>query len=304
MKKYEITVFTPTYNRAYILRNVYESLLKQKFVYFEWLIVDDGSTDNTEELVKSFLEDKAFFDIVYVKKENGGQHTALNKAIELAQGEYLMIVDSDDYISENALERVSYWIHSLETSNELFCGVSGLKAFSNGSIVGKIWNRKEKYIDINPFHRAKYGLDGDKAEVFKIEVLKKFYPIPVFEDENDVEKGVLWNRVSNAGYKIRYFNEVIYFCEYLEDGMTKNIYKNWLKNFKGYTLWMKELIHSNISEIQQLKNTCMFVLLAQKKGMGIKEISNAINVNVFKVVLAIGIVTVYHKGIAQNKYAI
>lgn len=125
MYDYPLTVFTPTYNRAYIIKNVYDSLVLQTEKNFEWLVIDDGSSDNTEELIKSLIEEKKIH-IRYEKKENGGQHTALNRAIEEARGKMLMIVDSDDYLKPNAVERVLYWENTINDKGK-YAGVSGLK---------------------------------------------------------------------------------------------------------------------------------------------------------------------------------
>ena len=102
-----ITVFTPTYNRGYIIEKLYNSLVSQNYNEFEWLIVDDGSTDQTQELISNFIT-KGFIDIRYFKQENGGKHRAINKGVKLAKGELFFIVDSDDYLSNNALDRVLF----------------------------------------------------------------------------------------------------------------------------------------------------------------------------------------------------
>ena len=104
----KITVYTPTYNRANLLQNLYKSLLQQTYRNFEWLIIDDGSTDNTKQVVNGFIS-QGIIDIRYFYKQNGGQHTALNMGIEKAEGTLLMDVDSDDYLTDNALERIVYW---------------------------------------------------------------------------------------------------------------------------------------------------------------------------------------------------
>lgn len=142
----------------------------------------------------------------------------------MAQGEYLFILDSDDYLVLNALERIDFWIKTISGDNQ-FVGVSGLKMQPDGKIVGDKWSNINDYIDCTSFDKSKYKLNGDKAEAWRTDILKKFYPIPEFENENAVQKGVLWNRIANAGYLIRWFNESIYVCEYLDDGMTQNANK-------------------------------------------------------------------------------
>lgn len=270
----EITVFTPTYNRAYIIRDVYISLVKQTYRNFEWLVIDDGSSDNTEDIIKEFIQENKI-EIRYFKKENGGQHTALNKAIELAKGRLFMIVDSDDFLTDNALERIIYWEKTIQGKHG-YAGISGLKVYRNGKVIGNSWSSKANYIDATNFERKKFNLLGDKAEVYYLDVLKEFYPIPVYQGENDVEKAVLWNRIANAGLQIRWFNEGIYVCEYLEDGMTRNIQNNHLKNFQGYTCWKKELIDMQPSYFRVVAETSAYVEMAKKKGLSVKEMTVAL----------------------------
>ena len=280
----KITVFTPTYNRAYIIKNLYESLKRQTFRDFEWLVIDDGSVDDTETLIQRFISEEEI-EIVYIKKSNGGQHTALNLAIEHAKGRLLMIVDSDDYLTDNALERILYWEDTIEKKGE-YAGVSGLKAFPCGDAIGGIWKHNKNYVDATNLERKKYGLCGDKAEAYYVDVLKNFYPIPVFTGENDVEKGVLWNRIANAGYKLRWFNEKIYICEYLDDGMSKNIVANHLKNFQGYTCWRRELIDMQKSYLGVVRELSEFTYKACLKGYDSRRIGELMDRNLLTVWLA------------------
>ena len=278
-----ITVFTPTYNRAHLIGRVYDSLKAQTFKNFEWLVIDDGSTDDTEAVICRFMKEGTM-EIRYFKKENGGQHTALNRAIELAEGELLMIVDSDDYLKPNALERICYWRSTLGGA-EGFAGVSGLKVYEDGRTVGVTWNREENYIDATNFDRKKYNLMGDKAETYFTDVLKAYYPIPVFEGENDVEKAVLWNRIAHAGLKLRWFNEGIYVCEYLDDGMSKNIRNVHLRNFQGFTCWKKELIDMQDNYFGVVRETSAFVNTARAKGCDIQEMARLLERNVVTILL-------------------
>lgn len=280
----EITVFTPTYNRAYIIKNVYDSLLKQNYNNFEWLVIDDGSSDNTEELISSFMKENKI-DIVYIKKENGGQHTALNLAIEKARGRLIMIVDSDDYLTDNALKRVAYWESTIHGKDD-FAGVAGLKVNEAGEVIGDKWTIDNRFVDATNFQRKKCNLRGDKAEAYYTSVLKKYGPIPIFEGENDVEKAVLWNRIANDELKIRWFDEGIYICEYLKDGMSMNIEKNHLKNFQGFTCWKKELIDMQKSYIRVVAETSAYIGIAQKKGLSNREMAKALSRSVITIICA------------------
>lgn len=216
----KFTVFTPTYNRAYTLTRLYESLKAQTFKSFEWLVVDDGSTDNTEELIKSFIEEKPFFNIKYIKTENGGKHRAINRGIKYAEGELTFILDSDDYLTDNALERLDGVEKSIDNKDKgIFAGICGNKGYSEEKQVGT--SQKEKgYLDITMSEKNKHGISGDKAEVFYTCILKQ-YPFPEFPNENFLTESIVWDRISHDGYKLRYFDDIIYICEYLKDGLTK-----------------------------------------------------------------------------------
>ena len=122
----KITVFTPTYNRAYIIEKLYHSLQRQTFKDFEWIVVDDGSEDETEDLFKKIQKDKNLFEIRYIKQKNGGKHRAINKGIEIAKGELFFIVDSDDYLIDTALKTITEIEESIpENEKKQFAGVCG-----------------------------------------------------------------------------------------------------------------------------------------------------------------------------------
>ena len=135
MHKYFCTVFTPTYNRAELLRRLYESLVNQEFQDFEWVVVDDGSKDHTSDIVKEFMsEDK--IRIKYVRVENGGKHRAINKGLELAEGKAFAIVDSDDYLTTDALKKVKGWFDQIENNKERkFGGVAGSRGYNQTELI-------------------------------------------------------------------------------------------------------------------------------------------------------------------------
>lgn len=163
-----ITVFTPTYNRGKLLSRLYKSLLEQTFRDFEWLIVDDGSSDDTESIVKELM-DEGKLQIRYFKRENGGKHRAINKGVGLAKGELFFIVDSDDYLLENSLQLV--WNYASDImQDESFAGVAGSKCNPDGRKIGS--PAKYNILDTDSVsYREKYKMKGDEAEVFKTDVL-------------------------------------------------------------------------------------------------------------------------------------
>ena len=234
-----ITIFTPTYNRAYIIENVYKSLQKQTFKDFEWLVVDDGSTDNTETLFEAWKKEDNFFKIKYYKTKNGGKHRAINTGVKYAEGNMFFIVDSDDYILENALEKVNKWVKTLDGNVDAFCGIVG----NRGKNLKDIWGTTfEGYkLDSTYIDSIKNNITGDKAEIYFTDILRK-NKFPEFEGENFIQEGALWFELANQGYKLRYFNEIIYITEYLEDGLSANPTRMWEENPQGFAYVLNQQV--------------------------------------------------------------
>lgn len=229
-----ITIFTPTYNRRKLIEKLYQSLLSQTEKNFEWLVVDDGSTDDTEKYFTQLLSKHQPFHIRYIKQKNGGKHRAINNGVKKATGELFFIVDSDDYLTENAIDKTNQWVATLDDSRE-WAGISGLKGYSKDSVVGQ--RSEATYIDAKNSERRKYNLLGDKAEVYFTEVLKN-HPFPEIPGENFISEEIAWNAIARDGYYLRWFNEVIYICNYLEGGLTKDNFKD-KNNPQGRLLWAK-----------------------------------------------------------------
>lgn len=227
----KITVFTPSYNRGYIIENLYHSLQRQVMKDFEWIVIDDGSTDDTENQFKTILSEKNDFPITYRKVSNGGKHRAINKGVQMAKGELFFIVDSDDYLTDDALERIVAVEEGIPIEKKkFFAGVCGVKAYSKEKIIGTTF--EGEYLDITSLERPKYHVTGDKAEVFYTDLLRK-YPFPEFAGENFVTECVVWDRIAFDGYKLRFFNDIIYICDYLPDGLTAQGDSLFNKNPKG-----------------------------------------------------------------------
>lgn len=208
-----VTVITTTYNRAHLLPNLFESLKKQDDD-FKWLIIDDGSNDDTEEIVKGF---KADFNIRYIKKENGGKHTALNVGIREIDTELTFIVDSDDILLPNAIHDIKK-IHEKYRSNEKIGAYSFLRCYSNGKPIVPL--DKEEFIDSYIKYRIKARRHGDMAEVFKTKILKD-NSFPEFVGERFLSEDVVWIEISKK-YDFVFVNKAIYECEYLPGGLTAN----------------------------------------------------------------------------------
>lgn len=245
-----ITVFTPTYNRAYMLPKLFKSLLIQTDKNFEWIIVDDGSNDNTEKICNDWIKTCKDFKITYVKQKNQGKHIAINTGVKIAKGEMFFIVDSDDYLSMDAIENIEKFYKQIK-DNGKFVGVSGMKAFTNGNRIGG--NFPFTTIDCSMVDiRNKYKIKGDMAEAFKTNILQK-YPFPQFDDENFLSEGAVWNKIGSK-YLLRYFNKNIYFAEYIADGLTKSIHKKFRENPKGTMFVMIQAIRNkNVNILQKIK---------------------------------------------------
>ncbi len=263
----KLTIFTPTYNRAYILPKLYNSLKNQSNLEFEWLIVDDGSSDNTEELVKSFLAEHVL-DIRYYKKENGGKHRAINYAVNLAKGNFFFIVDSDDYLPQDSVSIILNYISQIEYFED-FAGVSGNRCYPDGSVVGG--DVSYDVLDTDTVSiREKYHVKGDMAEIWRTSILRQ-YPFPEFPGEKFMTEGIVWSEISRK-YILRYFNQNIYICDYLQDGLTKNIRKHHRKSPLGsmyiYAKYMKDERYSIMNRIKSAINYWRYTIPFKGKRDG------------------------------------
>ena len=229
-----LTIFTPTYNRSSTLLNLYHSLIQQTCQDFEWIIVDDGSTDNTEEQITPLLTNSPF-PIKYIKKNNEGKHIAINEGVKHAAGKWFFIVDSDDALTSDAIEIALAFCNQIENDTR-FAGVAGLRANANGVIWNNWFGSQpdtqlsiDSYIDGTYIdYRYKFALKGDRAEIVRTDIIKQ-YPFPKFSNEKFLVESYLWLSLAKAGYLFRWFNKPIYITEYLEDGLTRNI-RNHYKN--------------------------------------------------------------------------
>lgn len=235
-----ITVFTPTYNRAYIIEKLYRSLQRQTFRDFEWLIVDDGSSDNTEEVVSTWQQEENDFPIRYYKKENGGKCRAINYGVDLARGFLFFNVDSDDYLTDDALEKISRWESELPKDKK-YCGVVGNLGTSLTETPNTPWH--ESYRDASLLERyAEYcsnPIDGERAWVFYTDIQRK-YKYPEFNGENFITPAVTWNRMAHDGYLVRIYDDIIWIYEYQPDGLTASGAKNFIDRPQGHGLWLRE----------------------------------------------------------------
>lgn len=273
----KITVFTPTYNRGYIIENLYKSLQRQTFTDFEWLVVDDGSKDNTEELFDVWKKGDNNFNIRYYKKENGGKHRAINYALKIIKSPYVFIVDSDDILTNDAILTINSWIDTIDDEN--IAAVSGLKGYNLNQPIGDIsFFSGNNYIDVSNLERDKLNMNFDMAEVYKTSILKK-YPFPEYDGENFITEGIVWDRIAHDGYQIRWFNKIIYICDYLDDGLTKSGRKILIDNPKGYAQYVNQNIDYKNMNLKQRILSYYDYYLDMKCKYSLKEIANYLNIS-------------------------
>ena len=239
------TVFTPAYNRGYIIEQLYESLCRQTFRDFEWIVVDDGSTDNTEEVMQRLMARENFFPIIYKKQPNGGKHRAWNRGVELASGELFFGCDSDDYLTDDALEIADRIERSIpEAEKGSFAGICGLKAYQDASVVGKTFDNAQ-YLDMTHLDRIRNNVVGDKSEVIYTAVWKK-YKYHEFDGEKFITEATSLNRMAADGLKMRYFNSVVKIVEYRADGLSASSLTQFMNSPRGYGLYIHQQIEHGL----------------------------------------------------------
>jgi glycosyltransferase involved in cell wall biosynthesis len=241
-----ITVFTPTFNRAYCLDRVYNSLCRQTSNDFLWLVIDDGSTDDTKQLVNKWIEDKTI-EVQYIYQNNQGMHGGYNTAYENIETELNVCMDSDDYFTDDAIEKII--IHWKTFGNENYAGLVGLDATEDGKVIGKNFPADLKNSTLEDLY-YKHKIDGDKKLVYRTEIVKKYPKYPLHEGESFVPLGVLYLLIDKE-YELLCLNEVLCIVEYMADGSTKNIFKQYKRHPRGFRYSrVIEMNHSNYSKVR------------------------------------------------------
>ncbi|MEJ8604389.1 glycosyltransferase family 2 protein [Riemerella anatipestifer] len=216
------TIFTPTYNRAHTLPRVYESLVKQTSKNFEWLIVDDGSTDDTQTLIKGYIEENKF-PIRYYKQSNQGKHIAINNALLLAKNEFMITLDSDDYLVNSCIETCNEIALKIEKDEK--CGGFTYIHFSEQYPIDKTKYGQKEWTEVNSYD---WEFPGEMSFVFKTKIAKK-YPFPVYKNEKFCQESVMLIPITEK-YKILFTDHVLAHGDYLEDGLSQNLYRKLIKN--------------------------------------------------------------------------
>jgi len=211
-----VTIITPTFNRAKYLVYLHESLEKQTNQNFSWVIVDDGSTDNTENLVEQLIN-KGSINITYLKQVNGGKHRALNRGLKEIKSELTIVVDSDDTLIENAINEIYLAWESI--GDQKLSGISFLKGYKNSSLIGAKFPQ-DYFVSTFSEVRINMNVRGDKAEVWVTKLLQE-NPFPEFENEKFFSENYVWIKISRI-LPMLFVNKIIYLVEYLEDGLSSS----------------------------------------------------------------------------------
>ena len=254
-----ITIFTPAYNRKNELKDLYKSLLNQDYDDFEWLIVDDGSTDDTKSYIKKIAKENKI-TINYKYKQNGGKQSAYNLGLQLAKGDIFLCIDSDDCFISNKLSKIIYDFKKIKNDDEV-CGIMYLQSYKNtDEVIGSRFAYQFCDTYYNIYNKHKVG--GDKLIVFKTRIAQKF-EFPVIEGEKFVPEALIYNRISKQ-YKFLCSNEIVAQKEYLEGGYSNNYFELVKRNPKGNSLYFKELYDFDKS-LYNIYGYLLFSIYAKEK---------------------------------------
>ena len=281
----KFTIFTPTYNRKEFLTKLYGSLKKQTYKDFEWIVVDDGSSDGTKEIVQNFIDEKKL-DIKYYYKENGGKQRAYNYGAEKACRELFICLDSDDEYVADGLEIIEKYWKKYE-QNEEIAGMGYLSVYPNEKVIGTEFPENEMIATQFDIYN-KYKVKGDKGLMFRTSVIKK-YPFPVFYEEKFITEAIVYNRISEK-YKMLYVNEKIEIKEYQEDGLTSGYNDLLLRNPKGQALYHNEKNRHYMNFREKLLNNAVYYKFCRSAGYSfLKMWKESISKMFFLMALPIGI---------------
>lgn len=272
MNKPILTVFTPAYNRADLLTRCYESMCKQTNKNFIWMIVDDGSTDNTREISESWVKNTKDFQVIYIYKENGGLHTAYNTAIANIDTELCVCIDSDDFMPDNAVGLIlDFWE---KNGSDKYAGIVGLDFDMDGNVIGDMLP-DIKSVNLIGLFTGKYNIvNGDRTNVVRTELYKKYAPMKVFKGEKNFNPHYMHLQISEE-YDFLVLNENLRFVDYQETGMTNSMLKQYRSSpnsfaeiRKLYLSFKDTSLKFKIKHSIHLASSC---ILAKKTMSSIKD---------------------------------
>lgn len=249
----ELTILTPSFNRKPRMKKLLESLEQQTIFDFQWLIIDDGSTDGTKEWFDQLDKASYSFKIDYYYKKNGGKHTALNYSHQFIKGKYIVIVDSDDRLVDKAVETIlTYW-RKYESDSQI-----GGITFQRGELRNhrkfddKIVGVKESTFSA----MTNEGMSGDHCETFRTSLFRQ-RNFPVFRDEKFLAEAAMWYFITR-NYHVIYVDDVVYLAEYLDGGLTKSGRSLRISNPRGSRWHARAFLNSDFNFRIRIKNSLLF----------------------------------------------
>jgi glycosyltransferase involved in cell wall biosynthesis len=242
-----ITVLTPTYNRSHTIERVFESLLHQTDKRFEWLVIDDGSTDDTHTLIQK-LSTQADFKVRYFHQTNAGKHIAINKGTTLAETDWIFILDSDDALTPDAIATAQQEL--ADHAEDMLLGICFRKAFFNGLLIGEKQELPAE-LYLHPTEAGKL-LKGDLAYIFRRSALLA-HPFPVISGEKFVPELYIWNKIGDDGKILFMTKKYIYLCEYLADGYSNNFTNNLKRNPRGFLIYYRSQFSREKLSVSKIK---------------------------------------------------
>jgi glycosyltransferase involved in cell wall biosynthesis len=255
-----ITVYTPTFNRAYTLEKGYKALLRQTSKDFEWLIIDDGSTDNTKSLVDSWIAEGKI-KIRYIYQENSGVHIARNNAINNITTELNVCVDSDDYLVNDAIESVlKLWD---EKGGANYAGIIGWDIFEDGCIVGKPFPEGLDSSTLFDLYEL-YKIPGDKKMFYRTDIVKRF-PSPQFDGEKYFPNKYKYTLTDEVAPCLL-LHKPLCVVEYLPDGITADLFNRYLKNPKGFIFYREFLMKKSKTLLNRFRQAIHYVAMCRLIG--------------------------------------
>lgn len=296
----KLSIITPTYNRANMLGNLYNSIVKnleknrevQQNIQVQWLIIDDGSTDNTEEVINQYISEKKI-EIQYHKQENQGKMSAINNVVQYADGDLIVECDSDDIFSDNAFCDILQAYHETKERNNLY-GLCFLKYDLKGNNIGNLFQKQETTMFDLYFKEQE---NGEKAIVFFANIRKQ-YQYKIEKDEKFSTEARMYHEM-DLKYKMKCINKPIMICDYKADGYTKNIQKIFKENPYGHYAYFKEILEQHdmtgISlkkRLYVIKHYILFSYLTKQYRIG--SIKGMKNKMIYILLFIPGMIKSYH----------
>lgn len=252
-----ITVVTATFNRARLLTGLYESLCRQTSTLFDWIVVDDGSTDGTADMVRQWIREQPPFPIRLIQKGNEGKNRAVNDAVRVVSTPYTLIVDSDDYLTDDAVAFLTRAAQEVDAC-EGIAGVAGLRGHDSLTPLDCPSIPKDGFVEASNLDRGRYHIGRDACEVYRTALLAS-HPFQVWPGEKFVPEQVVWNQLAREGYRLRWYNRVTAVARYQASGMTNASWALLKDNPMGYAMMFNHLLLTTHTLRSRVYNTLQFI---------------------------------------------